>query len=128
MSKSSCDILIAEDDDQISYLLEFLIAREGYKVKVANNGLEAKDYLSDIKPPKLILLDIIMPYFDGYQLISYIRNDLQWKNVPIVVLTSKSQEKDIVRALELGANDCIMKPFQPGELIARLKLQLKHAA
>ena len=128
MSKAGCDIFVAEDDDQISYLLNFMLTREGYKVTIANDGQEALDILAEIEPPKLILLNIVMPYFDGYHLINHIRNKMQWSNVPIVILTAKSQEKDIMRALEMGANDYILKPFQPGELLARLKMQIKHAA
>ncbi len=122
------DVLVAEDDEQISYLLNFMLTREGYKVKVANDGQEAMDAIATIKVPKLVLLDIMMPVFDGYQLIAHIRNETNWKDVPIVMLTAKSQEKDIVKALEDGANDYIVKPFQPGDLISRLKMLMRKAA
>ena len=128
MSQEDFDILVAEDDDQISYLLNFMLTREGYKVKVANDGQEAKDAIAEITVPKLILLDIMMPYFDGYQLIDHIRNEVKWTDVPIVMLTAKSQEKDIIRALEGGANDYVVKPFQPGELVTRLKMLMRRAA
>jgi len=122
------DVLVAEDDDQISYLLNFMLTREGYKVKVANDGQEAMDAIGEMDMPKLVLLDIMMPFFDGYQLISHIRNETDWKDVPIVMLTAKSQEKDIIKALEGGANDYVVKPFQPGELITRLKMLMRRAA
>lgn len=128
MGQEQFDILVAEDDDQISYLLNFMLTREGYKVKVANDGQEAMDAIGQIAMPKLILLDIMMPYYDGYQLIDHIRNNTEWKNVPIVMLTAKSQEKDIIRALEAGANDYVVKPFQPGELVTRLKMLMRRAA
>ena len=122
------DVLVAEDDDQISYLLNFMLTREGYKVKVANDGQEAMDAIASMKMPKLVLLDIMMPFYDGYQLISHIRNETDWTGVPIVMLTAKSQEKDIIKALEGGANDYVVKPFQPGELITRLKMLMRNAA
>jgi len=122
------DVLVAEDDDQISYLLNFMLTREGYKVKVANDGQEAMDAIAEMSMPKLVLLDIMMPFYDGYQLITHIRNETDWKDVPIVMLTAKSQEKDIIKALEGGANDYVVKPFQPGELITRLKMLMRRAA
>lgn len=128
MSQEEFDVLVAEDDDQISYLLNFMLTREGYKVKVANDGQEAMDAISEIAMPKLVLLDIMMPYFDGYQVLEHIRKESGWEGVPIIMLTAKSQEKDIVKALEAGANDYVVKPFQPGELITRLKMLMRRAA
>ncbi len=128
MNQEAYDILVAEDDDQISYLLNFMLTREGYKVKVANDGQEAMDAIANMAMPKLILLDIMMPYYDGYQLLDHLRNHTDWKDVPIVMLTAKSQEKDIIKALEAGANDYVVKPFQPGELITRLKMLMRRAA
>ncbi len=122
------DVLIAEDDDQISYLLNFMLTREGYKVHVANDGQEAMDAIASMSMPRLVLLDIMMPFYDGFQLIAHIRNETDWKDVPIVMLTAKSQEKDIIRALEGGANDYVVKPFQPGEFITRLKMLMRNAA
>jgi len=122
------DVLVAEDDDQISYLLNFMLTREGFNVKVANDGQEAMDAIAEINMPRLVLLDIMMPFYDGYQLISHIRNETDWTDVPIVMLTAKSQEKDIIKALEGGANDYVVKPFQPGELITRLKMLMRRAA
>lgn len=128
MSQEQFDVLVAEDDDQISYLLNFMLTREGYKVKVANNGQEAMDAIAEIARPKLILLDIMMPFYDGYQVLEHIRKETDWDGVPILMLTAKSQEKDIVKALESGANDYVVKPFQPGELITRLKMLMRRAA
>ena len=119
------DVFVAEDDDQISALLDFLLKREGYKVKVVKNGREAIESIDAIALPKLILLDVMMPYYDGFQVIKHIREKEDWKDVPIMMLTAKSQEADIVKALEAGANDYIVKPFQPVELVARLKSKLR---
>lgn len=128
MSLENFDILVAEDDDQISYLLNFMLTREGYKVKIANDGQEAMDAIVSIESPKLVMLDIMMPHYSGFELIEHIRKKASWNHVPIVMLTAKSQEQDIVKALESGANDYVVKPFQPGELITRLKMLMNKAA
>jgi len=128
MSQEKYDILVAEDDDQISYLLNFILTREGFSVKIANDGQEAMDAIAAISQPKLVLLDIMMPHYNGFELIDHIRKKTSWGDVPIVMITAKSQEQDIVRALESGANDYVVKPFQPGELIARLKAVMEKVA
>ena len=128
MSLEKFDILVAEDDDQISYLLNFMLTREGYKVKISNDGQEAMDAIASMESPKLVMLDIMMPHYSGFELIEHIRKKASWNNVPIVMLTAKSQEQDIVKALESGANDYVVKPFQPGELITRLKMLMNKAA
>ena len=128
MSLEQFDILVTEDDDQISYLLNFMLTREGYKVKVANDGQEGMDAIESMEPPKLVMLDVMMPHYSGFELIDHIRKKASWNNVPIVMLTAKSQEQDIVKALESGANDYVVKPFQPGELITRLKMLMNKAA
>lgn len=118
-------ILIVEDDEDISHLLAFILRREGFELHTAAEGQTAQRLLDEIAPPSLILLDVMLPYADGFQLVSQIRNKPQWENVPIVMLTAKSQERDIVRALDAGANDYVLKPFQPQELMARLRRFLK---
>lgn len=128
MKNAPVDILIAEDDDQVAYILTFMLEREGLKISLAHNGQEAKNFIEQNAPPRLALLDIMMPYIDGYQLVSLIRSKPDWENIPVVMLSSKTQEKDIVRALEAGANDYIAKPFQPGELVTRVKMLMKRAA
>ncbi len=120
--------LIVEDDPEIAFLLKYLFEREMWNVTLLEDGHQAFEYIGSNSPPDLILLDIMLPYQDGYQIISKIRENKEWQETPIVMLTAKSQEQDIVRALELGANDYITKPFQPIELLARIKrLTLKNA-
>lgn len=121
MTAEPMDILLAEDDEEISYLLKYMLMREGFNVAHAPDGKIAKALISQLPPPRLALLDIMMPYFDGYQLIREIRANPAWKAVPIAMLTAKTQKQDVVRAMQLGANGFINKPFQPGELLARLK-------
>ena len=74
----------------------------------------------------LALLDIMLPYVDGFQLISRIRGNARWKDVPILMLTAKSQEHDVIRALDAGADGYMTKPFRPGEIMARIRRLLKE--
>lgn len=121
LSPSKPAILVAEDDDNISYLLEFMLAREGYEVVLATDGRKAEQLIAEMAPPALVLLDVMLPFTDGYQLLAQIRAKPEWSATAVVMLTAKSQESDIVRALDAGANDYMVKPFQPNELIARVR-------
>ncbi len=114
-------LLVAEDDDQISYLLQFLLEREGYQVVLARDGAQAKQSMDDMPPPRLAIFDIMMPYADGFELLAYLRAKPEWHDVPVIVLSARSQEKDIVRALDAGATDYVVKPFLPEELKARIR-------
>lgn len=114
-------VLVAEDDDQISFLLQFLLEREGYRVLLAKDGLEVQRLISVIPPPQLAILDIMMPHADGFELLEIIRAKADWYHTPVIMLTARSQEKDIVRALDMGASDYVIKPFLPEELKARIR-------
>jgi DNA-binding response OmpR family regulator len=118
-------ILVVEDEKDIQTILEFMLSREGYDVIIAENGKVAKSIVDEREPVGLILMDIMLPYFNGYELITHIRSKEKWKSVPIIMLTSRPNEKDIVAALELGANDYVTKPFNTTELMARIKRNLK---
>jgi len=113
-------VLIVEDDDTISYLLDFLLSREGLTVVAATDGQKAHNLIEEIDPPSLVLLDVMLPFIDGFELIKHIRSLSNWKEVPVIMLSSKSHEKDIILALNSGANDYVVKPFQPQELLARI--------
>ena len=117
-------VLVVEDDEYIVSILKILLEREGYNIITAADGQVAYDQINELPPPKLVLLDIMLPYIDGYDLMKVIRNKTSWEKVPIIVLSSKQLENDIVQALEAGVNDYIVKPFQPMELLARIKRYL----
>jgi DNA-binding response OmpR family regulator len=117
--------LVVEDDDQIAYLLRFILQREGYRVELASDGRSAMALIGSIEPPALTMLDVMLPHVDGYQLLAAIRGKDAWRDVPVLMLTAKSQEKDIVRALDSGADDYLVKPFKPEELRARIKRLVK---
>lgn len=113
--------LVVEDDEHIAYLLEFMLRRAGYDVLLAENGRDAQTVIEDVPPVDVILLDLMLPYVSGYQLIGEIRENHRWQHVPIVVLSGKVLEQDVVRALDLGATDYVTKPFRPQELLARMR-------
>lgn len=114
-------ILVVEDNDEISYFIRFLLEREKFLVELAPDGRAAEQAINTMTPPSLVILNVMLPYTDGFQLLQQIRNRKEWEGVPVIMLTANSQEGDIVRALEAGANDCVVKPFQPEELLARIR-------
>lgn len=114
-------VLIVEDDDQIAFLLQFIVEREGFRVLLARDGRAAQKLIDESVPPALSMLDVMLPYVDGFQLIAHIRAKPAWRDSKILMLTAKSQEGEIVRALDAGANDYLVKPFQPNELKARIR-------
>jgi len=113
--------LVVEDNEHVAYMLEFMLERAGYDVILAANGRDAQAAIENVDPVDVVLLDLMLPYISGYQLITEIRDNHDWQYVPIVVLSGKVLEEDIVRALDLGANDYVTKPFRPEELLARLR-------
>lgn len=114
-------ILVVEDDPYIAHILEFMLTRDGHAIEIARDGRAAAERITSGEAPALVLLDVMLPHHDGYELLAMVRAQEAWKAVPVVMLTAKSQEKDIVRALNAGANDYVVKPFQPREVLARIK-------
>lgn len=115
-------LLLVEDDELFATLLHFRLTKGGYNVHVSKDGREVKKQLAkDI--PDTIISDIMMPYFSGIELIDYVRNELN-SEVPIIIISSASNEENILRAFELGANDFISKPVSPKELMMRVEREL----
>jgi DNA-binding response OmpR family regulator len=114
-------VLIVEDDEVTLEFLSYLFSREGFAVDVARDGRQALDRIASRRPPNFVVLDLMVPYFSGFEILRAIRQRPQWENVPTLILSSKTLEKDIVRALDTGANDYLTKPFKPDELLARLR-------
>jgi DNA-binding response OmpR family regulator len=112
-------ILICDDDPLLVDLLEYRLAARGYAVVVAEDGGKALRRLQEMRPDA-VLLDAMMPVIDGYEVLRQIRENPETARIPVIMLTARKQEKDIVTALEVGANDYLVKPFIPEELIARL--------
>jgi DNA-binding response OmpR family regulator len=119
-------ILVVEDDEQIAYLLQFMLAREGFQIVIARDGDEALQKVAEPPHPDAVLLDVMLPYRSGFEVIRLIRANPALAHIPLIMLTAKSAEADIVRALDAGATDYILKPFQPVELVARLRRHLRR--
>jgi DNA-binding response OmpR family regulator len=115
-------ILVVDDDKEIANAIEKLLRLEGYAVVKAYNGLEALDKLVE-NNIQLILLDVMMPKLDGLSAMMKIR---EHNNIPIIILSAKSEDSDKILGLGMGADDYITKPFHSGELIARVKSQLRR--
>lgn len=116
--------LLVDDNEDIVYLLRLLLLRDGFIVHTATNGREAKEFIANSKPTDIVITDLMLPYVSGFELITQIREDSNWKNVPVIVLSGKVTERDAVRALDIGANDYVTKPYNPQELSARIKRHL----
>ena len=128
MSSNPAETRIAwlvEDDEHIGQLLRHIVAGEGFTVELFTDGRAAQRRIRDATmPPAIVLLDIMLPFVDGHQLMREIRARADW-NCPVIMLTAKSDERDIVRALDSGASDYLVKPFLPEELRARIRRLVK---
>lgn len=113
--------LVVENDDHVMSLLNFMLSRELYEVVECRDGREAHAYISENPPVDIVVLELVLPYRDGYELIRQVRDSATWKDVPIVVLSARRLEGDIVRGLDAGANDYVTKPYSPRELAARIR-------
>lgn len=112
--------LLVEDNADVAYLLRYMLQRDGFAVKTQTNGRDAQRYIAESPPPDVVLLDLMLPYIDGFELLAGIRESSSWRDVPVIVVSGKVTERDIVRAIELGANDYVTKPYKPLELSARI--------
>lgn len=115
-------ILIVDDDVNICELLRLYLEKEGFQTSIINDGQTAVDSFASLSPD-LVLLDIMLPVLDGWQVCREIRK--KWQT-PIIMLTAKSETFDTVLGLELGADDYITKPFEPKEVVARIKAVLRR--
>lgn len=118
-------ILVVEDEPDIVELLRYNLTRDGYDVLEATTGEAALDII-DEKTPDLMLLDLMLPRIDGLEVCRRVRADADHKNLPIIMLTAKGEEVDIVTGLELGADDYVTKPFSPRVLLARVRAVLRR--
>ncbi|MBN2842262.1 MAG: response regulator transcription factor [Sedimentisphaerales bacterium] len=118
------NILIVDDEEDVLELLEYNLKKEGYRTEKAVSGEEALQKVR-ITNPDLIVLDLMLPGIDGLSVCKSLKNDSKTQNIPIIMLTAKGEEADIVVGLELGADDYMTKPFSPKVLLARLKRLLQ---
>lgn len=115
-------ILVVDDETRIARMIRMNLEHDGYEVIEANSGQQALDMVRS-RMPNLVILDVMMPGLDGYETLQILREISQ---VPVIMLTAKSEEEDRIRGLELGADDYVTKPFSPRELMSRVKAVLRR--
>ena len=118
-------IVVVEDDPDLLEVLKESLAREGYQVKTANNGIDGLKLIKDTAPD-LVCLDVMMPGMDGIEVCRELRADKSLRGLPIMMLTAKGDESDVVLGLGVGADDYVTKPARPKELIARVRALLRR--
>lgn len=121
----STSILLIEDDDLAAELIRFIVTRLGHTLIWAADGDSGRRHIKESKPD-IIMLDLMLPFIDGFDLLSEIRAQPETAKTPVLVLTGKTREEDIQRVLAAGASDYLAKPFQPAELSNRLGRLIKR--
>ncbi len=116
-------ILLVDDEADILEFLKYNLELEGYEITTALNGKEALEKLTE--DTDLVILDLMMPILDGFEVIERMKKDFRFKDIPVIFLTAKNGEISEIKALELGATDYIQKPISPKKLLARVKTNLK---
>jgi two-component system phosphate regulon response regulator PhoB len=120
-------ILVVDDDEDIRELVKLNLVREGYEILSCGTGEDALQ-IARSKLPSLIILDLMLPGIDGLEVCKLLKHDPKTEHIPVVMLTAKGEESDIVAGLELGADDYITKPFSGKVLVARVRRVLRRAA
>jgi len=119
-------ILVVDDEEDVLELVRYNLDRSGYRVETASSGEEALAKARR-KLPDLVILDLMLPGMDGLEVCKRLKNNVKTEGLPIIVLTAKGEETDVVTGLELGADDYVTKPFSPKVLIARVRRILRRA-
>lgn len=118
-------ILVAEDDPVTARFVTTLLGEKGYEVLLAEDGDRAWE-LARNAGPDLIVCDLVLPYRDGFDLLREFRSDDRLQRVPVILLSMRDREEDVIRAFDLGADDYVIKPFNARELLARIRRQLEY--
>ena len=119
-------VMVIEDEEAIATLLTYNLEKEGYKVNIVSNGLNAVSEVEKNKP-SVIILDWMLPEISGVEICKLIRSKPEIKTIPVIMLTAKSQEEDKIKGLGAGADDYVTKPFSVPELMARVKTNMRRA-
>ncbi len=120
-------IMVVDDEEDIQELVRYNLERNGYEVSCVSSGEAALDGIRSFRPD-LLVLDLMLPGIDGFDVCRILKNDPKTERLPIVMLTAKGEESDVVTGLELGAEDYIVKPFSPQVLLARVRAVLRRVA
>ncbi len=113
-------IIIADDEEHLGHMIKFKLERAGFEVMWKLDGRSALEAVRE-EQPALVILDVMMPGLSGFEVLEAIKGDEVLRDTPVIMLTARTQEADIVRGIELGAADYMVKPFRPAELLARVK-------
>ncbi len=119
MTRQHIKILIVDDEPNILMSLEFLMKKEGYKVFIARDGEEAFDIIR-AEIPDVVLLDVMMPKVDGYEVCGFVKNSPAYQHIKVVFMSSKSREADLRKGYDLGADLYIPKPFSTRDMVAKV--------
>jgi two-component system phosphate regulon response regulator PhoB len=118
-------ILVVDDEEDLLELVQYNLSKEGYRVTCVATGEDAIK-AARTRSPDLVVLDLLLPSVDGLEVCKLLKGDPKTKHIPVVMLTAKGEESDVVTGLELGADDYITKPFSPRVLVARVKAALRR--
>ncbi|MFY9316015.1 MAG: response regulator transcription factor [Burkholderiales bacterium] len=109
-------VLVVEDDDQVAYLIQFILEQDGFRVQRAADGKAAQQMIAGVAAPALVTLDITLPGVQGDELMIQIRSQPGWERVPVLMVTAKPKDKDMAWAIKSGAQGYLVKPFKPEQL------------
>ncbi len=118
-------IVAIEDEPDLLEVVRYNLAREGYQISGSEDGEEGLDLIRKLRPD-LVLLDLMLPGIDGLEVCRRVKYDPATRNIPIIIVSAKGEESDVVTGLEMGADDYMTKPFSPRELVARVKAVLRR--
>ena len=116
-------IVLAEDDHQIASLVKFKLEKDGYTVHLGENGRVALDLINKTVPD-MVILDVMMPVMDGFDVLRTLKSSDDTSSIPVIMLTAREMEEDVLKGFDLGAVDYMTKPFSPSELSARVRVNL----
>ena len=124
MASSVTKIVVVDDEKEMAQLLKIELESEGYQVSMAHDGKAGFALIRGMKP-NLVILDVMMPKMDGYEVLNAIRGDPTIKDIPVIMLSAKGLENEVKKGLRLGATEYILRPFDPESLIKRIKVILE---
>ena len=119
MSSSTCHVLVADDEPHIGRIIKMKLEQGPFRVSLAYDGREALEVLEHEPDVGLVLLDLMMPHLSGLDVLSTMRADDRWRDIPCIILTAAGEEQQHTRAMQLGATEFLTKPFSPKKLYAR---------
>jgi len=124
--RAKAKIIVVEDEADILDVIEYNLTREGYKVLGFRDGEQGLEAIRE-EDPQLVLLDLMLPGIDGVEICKKVKEDPVTRDIPVIMITAKTEESDVVLGLGVGADDYVSKPFSPKELVARVKAVLRRA-